>query len=47
MAEAIYNSAPEPKSLLEIWGDHNNGFLLSRDRYLSGLNEFIQENLPQ
>jgi hypothetical protein len=47
MAEAIYNSAAEPKSLLEIWGDHNNGFLLSRDRYLSGLNEFIQENLPQ
>ncbi|MCH7509127.1 MAG: alpha/beta hydrolase [Proteobacteria bacterium] len=47
MAEAIYNSAAEPKSLLEIWGDHNNGFLLSGDRYLSGLNEFIQENLPQ
>ena len=47
MAESIYNAAVEPKSLLEIWGDHNNGFLLSRDRYLSGLNEFIQENLPQ
>ena len=47
MAEAIYDSAAEPKSLLEIWGDHNNGFLLSGDRYLSGLNEFIQENLPQ
>ncbi len=46
MAEAIYESAAEPKSLLEIWGDHNNGFLLSRDRYLSGLNEFIQKNLP-
>lgn len=47
MAEAIYDSAAEPKTLLEIWGDHNNGFLLSRDRYLSGLNEFIQKNLPQ
>ena len=47
MAETNYNSAAEPKSLLEIWGDHNNGFLLSGDRYLSGLNEFIQENLPQ
>lgn len=47
MAEANYNSAADPKSLLEIWGDHNNGFLLSGDRYLSGLNEFIQENLPQ
>jgi len=47
MAETIYESAAEPKSLLEIWGDHNNGFLLSRDRYLSGLNEFIQKNLPQ
>ncbi len=47
MAEAIYDSAAEPKSLLEIWGDHNNGFLLSRDRYLSGLDEFIQKNLPQ
>lgn len=47
MAEANYNSAADPKSLLEIWGDHNNGFLLSGDHYLSGLNEFIQENLPQ
>ncbi len=47
MAVAIYDSAAEPKSLLEIWGDHNNGFLLSRDRYLSGLDEFIQKNLPQ
>ncbi len=47
MAEAIYASAVEPKSLLVIWGDHNNGFLLSRDRYLPGLNEFIQKNLPQ
>jgi len=47
MAEANYDSAAEPKSLLEIWGDHNNGFLLSRDRYLPGLNEFIQKNLPQ
>ena len=47
MAEAIYDSAMEPKSLLEIWGDHNNGFLLSRDRYLSGINEFVQKNLPQ
>ena len=47
MAEANYASAAEPKSLLEIWGDHNNGFLLSRDRYLPGLNEFIQKNLPQ
>ncbi len=47
MAEANYDSAAEPKSLLEIWGDHNNGFLLSGDHYLSGLNEFIQENLPQ
>ncbi len=47
MAEAIYDSATEPKSLLEIWGDHNNGFLLSGDRYLSGINEFIQKHLPQ
>ena len=47
MAEAIYDSATEPKSLLEIWGDHNNGFLLSGDRYLSGINEFVQKNLPQ
>ncbi|MCH8930736.1 MAG: alpha/beta hydrolase [Proteobacteria bacterium] len=47
MAETNYNSAAEPKSLLEIWGDHNNGFLLSGDRYLSGINEFVQKNLPQ
>jgi len=40
-AREIYRRAREPKTLLEILGDHNQGFLLSGPRYTEGLGRFI------
>lgn len=44
-AERIFEAAPEPKSLLEMRGDHNTGFLMSRDIYRDGLDRFLNEVL--
>ena len=41
MGQAIFRAAPEPKSFLALNGDHNMGFLLSREAYLAGLESFI------
>jgi fermentation-respiration switch protein FrsA (DUF1100 family) len=45
MGRALYEAAPAPRELLEISGDHNSGFLLSRDRYLAGIDRFIGRHL--
>jgi hypothetical protein len=45
MGKALYKVAPAPKAFLELAGDHNNGFLLSRDRYREKMAEFISEHL--
>ena len=37
----LFESAHEPKSFLEITGDHNNGFMESNGRYLDGIDQFI------
>lgn len=37
----IFEAASEPKSFLEITGDHNTGFLLSGETYTSGLRDFL------
>jgi fermentation-respiration switch protein FrsA (DUF1100 family) len=43
----LYKSAREPKSFLEIRGDHNQGFLMSGQVYRDGLREFIAASLLQ
>ena len=43
MGQALYAAAPAPKSSIELAGDHNNGFLLSRDHYREELAKFIAE----
>lgn len=45
MGEALYEAAPAPKAFLELAGDHNNGFLLFRDRYRRALDQFVSEQL--
>jgi fermentation-respiration switch protein FrsA (DUF1100 family) len=40
---ALFDAAPEPKRFLELRGGHNDGFLVSREVYLAGLSEFMQE----
>ncbi|MCK8515507.1 alpha/beta hydrolase [Methylonatrum kenyense] len=43
--ERLYQAAPEPKSFLELRGDHNTGFLRNRERYMDGLDAFLREHL--
>ncbi len=43
--EALYQAAAEPAGLLELRGDHNTGFLVSRDDYMAGLDDFL-DRLP-
>ncbi len=42
----LYQSAVEPKGMLEIQGGHNNGFLLSEKRYVEGIEKFMTLNFP-
>jgi fermentation-respiration switch protein FrsA (DUF1100 family) len=41
MGQAIFVAVKHDKRFLEISGDHNNGFLLSRREYFAGLKDFI------
>ena len=38
----LFEYARDPKMFLPISGDHNNGFLLSRNVYVNGLERFLQ-----
>jgi fermentation-respiration switch protein FrsA (DUF1100 family) len=42
---AVFERANEPKTFLEISGDHNAGFLLSGVRYTEGLRAFLREHV--
>ena len=41
--EAVFKNTNEPKSFVKIRGDHNYGFLYSKDIYLPALKKFLQE----
>lgn len=43
----IHEAAPEPKTLMEIHGDHNTGFLISGERYRRGLDAFVDRHLDR
>lgn len=45
MGQALFEAATVPKTMLLISGDHNNGFLLNRDQYMTGLRDFIDGHL--
>jgi fermentation-respiration switch protein FrsA (DUF1100 family) len=45
MGRAIYEAAPAPKSFLELRGDHNAGFWISREAYTAGLDGFLDSVL--
>ena len=42
LGRRLFEHAPEPKQFLPISGDHNNGFLLSREAYVKGIKRFLQ-----
>ena len=39
----LFETANEPKEFLEIFGSHNEGFLVSGDKYKQGLNSFLSK----
>mgnify|MGYP001818758159 CR=1 FL=1 len=41
MGQMIFDQAQEPKSFLEMQGDHNAGFWLSRETYVPALDVFL------
>jgi len=42
MGQALFNAAREPKTFLEMEGDHNAGFWISREQYVPALDEFFR-----
>ena len=45
--QALFALAGEPKSFLQLQGDHNAGFLISGQHYRRGLDEFITSVLGE
>jgi uncharacterized protein len=43
--QQLFESAPSPKEMLRIQGDHNNGFRASKGTYSGGINKFVEANL--
>ena len=43
--QRLFEHAPEPKMFLPISGDHNTGFLLSREVYVEGMKRFLATHL--
>ena len=42
MGQSIYAAVKQRKSFLELRGDHNNGFFISRHDYIAGLDDFVE-----
>lgn len=38
----LFDAAKEPKTFLDIDGDHNDGFIVTGERYIEGLRGFIE-----
>ncbi len=45
LGRQVYEAAAEPKQFLEIEGGHNDGFLVSADRYLQTIDDFLSKHL--
>jgi fermentation-respiration switch protein FrsA (DUF1100 family) len=43
--QRLFDAANEPKKFLEIRGTHNEGFIVSAQRYQDGLDSFVSEHL--
>lgn len=43
--QQLYDAAAEPKHFLDIRGGHNDGFLVSSDRYLQAIDGFLRDYL--
>ena len=45
--EQLFAAANEPKQFLELRGGHNDGFMVSADSYVRGIDVFINEVLGE
>lgn len=45
LGRAVYKAATEPKQFLEIEGGHNDGFLVSAERYTRAIDRFLEKHL--
>ena len=45
--EAIFAAAQAPKEMLRLRGGHNDGFMLSGEQYIQGLDGFLTRHLPR
>jgi fermentation-respiration switch protein FrsA (DUF1100 family) len=45
MGRAIYDAVGQPKDFIELRGDHNAGFWISREHYAAGLDAFLGKTL--
>ena len=43
MGESIFAAAPEPKQMQVLTGDHNEGFMMNRDRYQAAIGQFLDQ----
>jgi fermentation-respiration switch protein FrsA (DUF1100 family) len=43
LGRTLFNAATEPKEFMVIRGTHNEGFLISGDEYINGLDRFITD----
>jgi len=45
--QQLFEAAKEPKRFLNINGGHNDGFIISRDKYYNGIDQFIRNIIKQ
>jgi fermentation-respiration switch protein FrsA (DUF1100 family) len=45
--QRLFQAASQPRQFLEIHGGHNTGFLMSRDRYIEGIDAFLDAHLDK
>ncbi len=45
--EAIFAAAHAPKEMLRLRGGHNEGFFVSGEQYVRGLDSFVSRHLPR
>ena len=46
LGKKVFQAAKNPKSFLELHGDHNGGFLMSQPGYKNALGKFLMINKP-
>ena len=43
LGKKLFDAAVHPKEFLEIEGSHNEGYALSKDMFIQGIEEFLKK----